>query len=106
MQINANFKMKGFVGLMNSCGFYKQCGLMEVSASNPFILKLHLSLMRKKKREDAFLKHLFILATQQVINHIWELIKIVEDTIVIENIKTNKKFVIDEKTTCSKINFY
>ncbi|CAN5372947.1 hypothetical protein BH11BAC1_BH11BAC1_09370 [soil metagenome] len=43
MQISANFKMKGFVGLMNipiaiGSGFYEQCGLMEVSASNPFIL--------------------------------------------------------------------
>ncbi len=38
--------MKGFVRLTKSCGFYEQCRLMEVSASNPFILKLHLELMR------------------------------------------------------------
>ena len=45
-KINVNFKMKGFVGLMNSCGFYEQGGLMEVRASKSFILKLHLSQMR------------------------------------------------------------
>ncbi len=44
IKINANFKMKGFVRLSNSGAFYKQCRLIEVCASNPFILKLHLSL--------------------------------------------------------------
>ena len=46
MKINANFKMKGFDWLMNGVALTSSCGSFEMVASNPFILKLHLSLMR------------------------------------------------------------
>jgi hypothetical protein len=46
IKINANFLKGGFVRLSNSCGFYKQCRLIEVSASNPPFKNLRLSLVR------------------------------------------------------------
>ena len=38
--------MKDFVGLMNGVALTNSCGSFEMVASKPFILKLHLSLMR------------------------------------------------------------
>ena len=46
IKINVNFKMKGFDWLMNGVALTNSCDSFEMVASNPFILKLHLSLIR------------------------------------------------------------
>ena len=46
IQINADIKMSGFDWLVNGVTQTTGCGNFDMSATNPFIFKTHLSLIR------------------------------------------------------------